>query len=420
MLACRPTAHGYGSAVAEILNTLHLARHLRTSAFFVRPRRPLNHAIFHLVSPDVPVVPQRGWHALSLHAAWLGRHAWPDARAALRTALLLRGKRRLAREGLSKAARRRTKDLMGRVAAWPATAPPQPALAAALAAIDFRREYAEAPVRVTLPPREAAAAARAAAALGIDPGRPIVTLHARESGYKVSLGLPERVTDVMRNATIARYRPAVRWLLAEGFQVVRVGDATCSPLDVDGAIDLARSPARTETLELWCVKQSRFFLVSDSGPYMAAILLNTPTLAVNVTALLGGDPLRSGDRYILKHVTESATSRPLTLGELLAPEYLINFRVPGRYTHHENTADEILAAVQDMVRSQAGTVTPTDAQLEFGRRLAALAAGDAVSSWRGEAGLPALYVGRGLVSAPFVARGFDRPFVAEGDDDGDR
>ncbi len=406
MLACLPTASGYGSAAAELLNALHLARALGVRAFFVKPRHPLNHAIFEVVSPEVTVIPRGGCRAIVLRAEWYLRHAWPDIRARVRTKLLLLGKQALSRPGRPKQQRQTIKRCMARISAWPSGPGVPPALSRALALIDFRREYAERSVRVELPARLSATARREALRAGIDPDKPLVTVHVRESGYKVSLGLPERPTDIMRNATIARYGPALRYLIEQGFQVVRVGDPNASPVEEEGVIDLARSPLRTEPLELWCLKQSQFFLASDSGPYMVALLLNTPTLAVNVTALVGGDPLRTGDLYLLKHVIDARSGRELSGRELLTSEYLVHFRARERYRHEENTADEIRQAVIEMVARQRQLQPPTPGQSWFREGLQSLMGGADVAAWRGSAGLPPLYVGDGLLADVAARRWF--------------
>jgi len=138
---------------------------------------------------------------------------------------------------------------------------------------------------------------------------------------------------------------------------------------------------------------------------MSALLLGVPTLAVNVTALIGGDPLRQGDRYILKPALDRSTGRCLALDEMLTPEYLINFRVPGRYDHLENSSEEILEAVQEMVEVQAGEPGLTPAQAAFDRRLRALAGSGGVARWRGAAGLPPhLFIGAGRIVDAFARR----------------
>ena len=410
LLVSRPTSTGYGSAVAEILNGFYLAQYLDAAVCFLRPRRPLNFAIFELQCEGVSVVPPRSLGAWYVAAWWHGSHAWPELKSTARAFLLQKGKALLRRRDLSKTARGRIKRLMGRL--QPAHAVPT-LVEAAAASLEFRRLYVERPLRVDLPSRRIERARYEEIAIGLDPDQPLVTVHVRESTFKRTLRLPERPTDVMRNASIDRYRAAIEYLLARGFQVVRIGDPMSTPIRWAGPFDLATSPARTELLELWCMKRSRFFIASDSGPYMSALLLGVPTLAVNVTALIGGDPLRPGDRYILKTAVDRTTGRALTLDEMLTPEYLINFRASGRYEHLENSGDEILEAVQEMTAVQVHEPPPTPAQAEFDRRLRALAETCAVAEWRAAAGLsPRLFIGSGRIVDAFARRRFGSPLMA--------
>ena len=64
---------------------------------------------------------------------------------------------------------------------------------------------------------------------GIDPARPIVTLHVRESGYKEVLGIVDREKDSVRNADVDSYATATDWLIERGYQVVRFGDPQMKP-----------------------------------------------------------------------------------------------------------------------------------------------------------------------------------------------
>ena len=88
MLVSRPTATGYGSAVAEILNAFHIGRHLNARVCFVKPARPLNHAIFELESGDVPML--RGWRAGLTRSRWRVTHGLLEAADRMRLTIVRR------------------------------------------------------------------------------------------------------------------------------------------------------------------------------------------------------------------------------------------------------------------------------------------------------------------------------------------
>lgn len=408
ILASQPTADGYGSAVAEVLNGLYIARELDAHVAFVKPRSPLNEAIFELECGSVPVIARGTLRGRCVRCVWVATHFVPRMRdRARRTAL--RAARRLAREPrLPKRWRGRAKVGVGRLKSSvgpPSSGASQRELDAAVARLDFRRLYAEDPLVARLSARNCRRAELDAAAMGISADA-LVTLHVRESSYKRSLGLPERATDVMRNARIATYAEAVDHLIDRGYTVVRIGDPTAEPFQRAGVVDLARSPRRTEILELWCLSRSRFFIASDSGPYMAALTLGVPTLAVNVTALIGGDPLRPGDRYILKRVRDLRARRILGLDEMLTPEYLVGFRDLARYQHIDNTARDISAAVQEMTDALADPeVVEGEAQRTYRRLVEQLVRRPEVVAWRSAAGMmQPMYIGRGRICEGFARR----------------
>ena len=195
-------------------------------------------------------------------------------------------------------------------------------------------------------------------------------------------------------------------LLARGYQVVRIGDPSGSPFDCPGVIDLAPSPTRTELLELWCLKRSRFLIASESGPYPFALLLGVPTLVVNVTGIAGIPPVRLGDLYLPKHVVETEAGRRLSLDDLLNADYLINYRaVQGRYTYIENSEEELLEAVLEMEQGLRSARPATVEQIEFDRRLRASMESEQYRAWMASKHRPAdYYIGRGRVAHIFAAR----------------
>ena len=160
--------------------------------------------------------------------------------------------------------------------------------------LNFRRLFVEQPLQVTLGFEDAGDTEALAAALSLKGGRRIVTLHVRESGFKAAQGISDRDKDVVRNACVHSYAPAIDWLVERGFLVVRIGDSSMTPMSRPGVMDLATSPRRTLALELWCIQRSAFFIATDSGPYNLCLLFNVPCLATNMTHVIGGVPAPFG------------------------------------------------------------------------------------------------------------------------------
>src|SRR6266542_1768557 len=121
------------------------------------------------------------------------------------------------------------------------------------------------------------------------------------------------------------------------------------PVERSGLIDLATSSARDPYLEAYCIWKSHFLLCGESGPQGAAYLLNTPLLTVNGTDPISSFPVRADGIYLLKTVIERSTGRRLSLPEYLSEEHLSNLRNPEKFQYVENTPEQILHAVREML-----------------------------------------------------------------------
>jgi putative glycosyltransferase (TIGR04372 family) len=244
-----------------------------------------------------------------------------------------------------------------------------------------------------------------AAAAAVDLEKPIVTLHVRESGFRRQPGFRQRSFDRLRDANIDTYRSAVDALVARGVQVIRIGDASMTPRDWPGMVDLATAPWRTDAFELWAVLRSWFFLTSDSGPYFLSRLARIPSLSVNVIQV-GYYTKRAEDRYICKRVRDNALGRILTVSEMLTEEF-VNFALnEERYSWIDNTSADILDALED-------TMELMDADAESRRnRTSAQRSHDALvanlagraSNRRTRLGLQLGPLGRGTMAPRFAER----------------
>ncbi len=242
----------------------------------------------------------------------------------------------------------------------------------------WRRRLIAEPVGTRLTPAAERRAAEWAAALDIPPDRPIVTVHARERGYKLASDGRDTyrgkaayggMDEATRNAWIETYFPALDLLVEQGYTVVRFGDATMTPVRRPGVVDLATSPRRSALLELYCLFHSRFLITGESSPHSVCHLTNTPLLTVNGTDPIGAYPPRRDGILMMKTVVDRETGKTLTLDDFLSEEYQTYKRHPGRYEYLQNTPDEILAAVQEMLDLLDRGTPDTAGQTRYRERL---------------------------------------------------
>jgi putative glycosyltransferase (TIGR04372 family) len=251
-------------------------------------------------------------------------------------------------------------------------------------------------------------ARQSAIACGIDPDRPIVTVHCREAGYKRGREMEAKGgarVDSVRNASIQSYLEAIQLLVRKGFQVVRIGDPSMTPLTYPGVIDLATSPHRTGLVEVASLLWSRFLLCGESGPLAVSFLTNTPVVTVNATDPISAYPVRPGSLYILKRISDRETGRRLSLGELVSERYLSSLRDQRRFAYAENSPEEICEVVEEMLERLSAETPPTAAQLMY-RTLATEASERSrrtlpyVRKWGPDDG----FLGDGWMGARFVER----------------
>lgn len=395
ILIMKPNNHSYGLFCLDLLVTLQVARHLGAWVYLVRPRPLLNRAVFHVRLAGARVM--RG-------------PAWLDLVLAVRLV-----KRSVASYGKSLWVREVVKRLCGVNASTPTNRANPAAECEALDEVTYlRRRLLAQPAPTTMAARHAREAASLARRLGILPTTKLVTLHLREDGFKLAMRqhpllkhLPENRFSRMewRNQRIDSYLRAIDFLMEQGFVIVRIGDATMVPIHREGIIDLATSPMRSDLLELYCMMRSEFFIGSDSGTRIVTFLTNTPSLAVNVCNPISIYPIRQRDRYILKRVVEKDTGRVLSLSEMLGEEYLKNFGDCFRYDYLENTAEEILLAVKEMLAGLSGSEEESHAQRSY-RELATTAATSLARSklFYRKHGADNGFLGHGKIVQSFVER----------------
>ncbi len=191
------------------------------------------------------------------------------------------------------------------------------------------------------------------ASLGIPQGSWFVTLHVRESGfYQGTASEVHESFNGARNSNLTDYLPAVREITSRGGYVVRIGDPTMQPCpSLPGLIDYARSPLKSERMDVFFLGAPRFFLGTNSGPFAVPCLFDVPLLLTNWHPLSN----HYGHRNTLllpRLVQNHETGRVLTFRELLRSRFAHAQTldpIPDKHSFLPNTEEEILEATRDML-----------------------------------------------------------------------
>jgi putative glycosyltransferase (TIGR04372 family) len=367
LIIARPNGTQFGHLGLELLMAFAEARRARARLVLVEPPDLVNRALFHLRPEGVRVFRWPRWtSAVVLPRLWMSgwrshaRVALRQASDAVRDEAAETLRWHLGRTPMPQALQRRlrqAKSALGR-----RSAPPRGYVR--VRETYYRRQLIRTPISVALPAGWHDMATALAQRVGIPKDRPIVTIHTRESGFKSGgrevhekhdrervLGVRD---DSLRNSSIEDYRPAVALLRDRGFCVVRLGDSTMAPLDWPGVVDLTTLTGSDAVLQVYCLMRSRFLIAGESGPTGVSMLTNTPVLTVNATDPIGSYPIRRASLVLLKRIIDRATRQTLSPFDLLTDEYYTHLRDPVRFEYTDNTPDELVRAVTEIVERLDG------------------------------------------------------------------
>jgi putative glycosyltransferase (TIGR04372 family) len=187
--------------------------------------------------------------------------------------------------------------------------------------------------------------------MGVPDGAWFVSLHVRSSGFH---SREEAVAQAYRNADISSYLPLIREVVGRGGWVIRVGDASMPQLPrLDGAVDYATGPHKSERMDVFLCAACRFFVGGPSGLVHVPTTFGVACLATNWVANVL--PVWSRhDLFVPKRVHSDALGRVLTFDEWLAPanrdRYVIGTEMAGGGLRViDNTAEELREAAAEML-----------------------------------------------------------------------
>ena len=181
--------------------------------------------------------------------------------------------------------------------------------------------------------------------LGLHKNKKFIGLHVRNIGGKYFL----------RNQSIETYLPAIKFIISQGFQVIRIGNPSDDVIpSLDGFIDLTKNQNLSNKLDAYILANCEFFIGTSSGPANIPQIFGIPTLFTNMTSL-GKNILTStpGSRYIPKTFINSKNKK-LSLSQILSNPItgyseldFYNMKKYG-FGYQNNSADDILLGVIEM------------------------------------------------------------------------
>ncbi len=197
-----------------------------------------------------------------------------------------------------------------------------------------------------------------------------------KDAWFVTLHVRENLWDKVRNGRIADYEKAITAITERGGWVIRMGDASMTPLKPQTqVVDYAFTPWKSDTMDVFLWAQNRFHLGTNSGPYQVPPTFGKPCVLTNWAPLLT-PPMYPEDLCIYK--------RYLRNGKVLAFDELIESGIglasSATYLDHigvsllDSSPDEIREATEEMLDRLEGRIsTPHEAiQAAWKRAMAPL------------------------------------------------
>lgn len=219
------------------------------------------------------------------------------------------------------------------------------------------------------------------AKMGITKDDWYVCLHIRTSFYHGDTELTE-----FRNSLPENYRQAINYINDLGGKVVRLGDPV--PMSINElCIDYPNSEFKSELMDLYLIKNCKFYIGTNSGILDTALLLGKPILAVNYANFCLSKLFKSHDKILYKSVSVKNSPTKLSLKEVFNQPFYVSPDINEFYMHkfhenysiHENTPEEIFLAVQEMIEDLKDPKNISDNDKEYNRLLR-----NAISKWINE------------------------------------
>jgi len=181
--------------------------------------------------------------------------------------------------------------------------------------------------------------------LGLSDEDWFVCAHVRESGFKNDAERYE-----YRNSSINNYTKAFERIIERGGWVIRLGDSTMTELpEMERVIDYPFTKFKSDLMDIFLIKNCRFYIGTQSGIMDVANLFQKPILWTNMCVGDPGYPVFENSRGIAKHVYSNSKKRILTVKEMFEAswciETLYGYVDNEKLTWYENSPEDIEEAV---------------------------------------------------------------------------
>lgn len=187
--------------------------------------------------------------------------------------------------------------------------------------------WADRPPLLKTDPEDRERGQKALEEMGMPPGIWFVCVHSRDGGYSPS----DEHLHSFRNSRFEDYLMAIEYIISLGGICIMMGDPTMRPAPkMQGLIDYAHHPMRSEWLDLYIAANCRFFLGNTSGAFYMSSVFGVPAACANMAPLSTVFPCGQKDIGIPKLYREASSGRLLSFKEILDSP-AANFRFSSQF-----------------------------------------------------------------------------------------
>ena len=95
---------------------------------------------------------------------------------------------------------------------------------------------------------------------------------------------------------------AIDYVIKQGGWLVRLGDPSMTKLPkFKNLIDYSFTPFKSEAMDLYLIKNCKFYIGTPSGPMDIAMLFDKPCASIGSTNWLTGIPTKKNDILLFRH-----------------------------------------------------------------------------------------------------------------------
>ena len=171
-------------------------------------------------------------------------------------------------------------------------------------------------------------------------------IHNRESNYKN--------TSHLRGSKLSNYIPAIKYLLAKGYGVIRLTHSKSNKVNIKNKkyVEINTDLNFNKKLQYYLILKSKGFICNSSGPSSIGSLLSVPVLHVNVFGV-NTNAVTQKSIFIPKII--KVKNKNLSFKDIIELNYYGGYYLSNSYSNKlhfkaiENTSKEILQGLKEFI-----------------------------------------------------------------------